>query len=110
VSANLTSGPPLLTFSRTCSPRNTKAAAPTKQRQGRTSGARRVGLGRRRDARQDDDDHGEGCTEDGWPESVCTCVLGTRAGDMDALQKCNAALPQDMQDKLTARMSAEMPR
>jgi hypothetical protein len=50
------------------------------------------------------------CTEDGWPESVRTCVLATHAGDMAALQKCNQALPQDMQDKLTARMSAEMPR
>lgn len=50
------------------------------------------------------------CSEDGWPESVRTCVLATRAGDMPALQKCNQALPQDMQDKLTARMSAEMPR
>jgi hypothetical protein len=50
------------------------------------------------------------CAEDGWPESVRTCVLGTRAGDMPALQKCNQALPQEMQDKLSARMSAEMPR
>lgn len=50
------------------------------------------------------------CTEDGWPESVRTCVLGTRSGDMAALQKCNEALPQDMQDKLTARMAAEIPR
>jgi len=50
------------------------------------------------------------CTEDAWPESVRTCVLGTRAGDMVALKKCNEALPQDIQDKLTARMSAEMTR
>jgi hypothetical protein len=50
------------------------------------------------------------CIEDGWPDTVRSCVLETRAGDMAALQKCNATLPQDMQDKLTARMSAEMPR
>jgi hypothetical protein len=50
------------------------------------------------------------CIEDGWPESVRSCVLATRAGDMAALQKCNQTLPQDMQDKLAARMSAEIPR
>jgi hypothetical protein len=50
------------------------------------------------------------CTEDGWPAPVRACVLATPVGNMAALQQCNARLPQDMQDKLTARMSAEMPR
>jgi hypothetical protein len=50
------------------------------------------------------------CTEDGWPEPVRNCVLATPVGNMAALQQCNARLPQEMQDKLSARMSAEMPR
>jgi hypothetical protein len=50
------------------------------------------------------------CTEDGWPESVRTCVLATRAGDLAALQKCNTQLPAEMQQKLEQRMAAEVPR
>ncbi len=50
------------------------------------------------------------CVEDGWPEAVRTCVLGTRAGDLDALKKCNQGLPAEMQQKLEQRMAAEIPR
>jgi hypothetical protein len=49
------------------------------------------------------------CVEDGWPESVRSCVLQTQAGDMDALQKCNQTLPPDMLEKLQKRIAAEIP-
>jgi hypothetical protein len=49
------------------------------------------------------------CVEDGWPDSVRSCVLQTQAGDMDALQKCNQTLPPDMLEKLQKRIAAEIP-
>lgn len=45
----------------------------------------------------------ESCEQDGWPPAFKQCVL--LAGDNnDAMNRCNAQMPQDIQTKLTERM------
>jgi hypothetical protein len=50
---------------------------------------------------------GQSCAQDGWPAPFKQCILS--AGDnTDALNKCNASMPPDIQQKMTERMTKVM--
>lgn len=42
------------------------------------------------------------CAEDGWTDAARDCVLG--AATMDAMERCEAVIPEGMQDKVRARL------
>lgn len=44
------------------------------------------------------------CVEDHWPAPLVQCITATRPGDLPALERCNALMPKDLQDKLQRRM------
>lgn len=49
----------------------------------------------------------DSCEQDGWPAVFKQCILS--AGDnTDAMTKCNAQMPPDVQQKLTQRMTQTM--
>ena len=50
------------------------------------------------------------CSEDPWPAQIRECIMATRVGDMDALQRCQDAMPKDLQIKLQQRLAQEMPK
>jgi hypothetical protein len=50
------------------------------------------------------------CVEDQWPDSIRKCIVETSAGNMAAVQTCNGGMSKELQDKLAARMKAEMPK
>ena len=48
----------------------------------------------------------QACEQDGWPASLVHCIVATKRGDLSALEKCNAAMPKPLQDKLERRIKA----
>lgn len=46
------------------------------------------------------------CEQDRWPKNVLSCVAATKVGDMASFQACTNQLPQDLQDKLSRRLTA----
>lgn len=48
------------------------------------------------------------CEQDKWPASVVNCIAAGVPGDGTAFSNCMLQLPQDLQQKLTARFQAAM--
>jgi hypothetical protein len=49
----------------------------------------------------------DSCEQDGWPAAFKQCIL-TAGDNTDAMTKCNAQMPPDIQQKLTKRMTDVM--
>ncbi len=49
------------------------------------------------------------CVEDAWPDALVQCVIASKPGDLKALEKCNALMPKDLQDKLQKRLMQYAP-
>jgi hypothetical protein len=49
----------------------------------------------------------QSCEQDAWPAAVLDCIGRSRAGDLNAFQTCANQLPQEQQQKLAQRLTAQ---
>ena len=49
------------------------------------------------------------CLADNWPPQLVQCIVAAKPGELAALEKCNAMMPKELQDRLQKRMMAAAP-